>query len=74
MKHGAWPQQRELRDSSKTKRFKVIVAHRRFGKTMFGISRLLHAATEDAAEGGALRLSGAVPAPGQGGGVGHLKH
>ena len=46
MKHGAWPQQRELRDSSKTKRFTVVVAHRRFGKTMFGINRLLNAATK----------------------------
>ena len=42
MKHGAWPQ--ELRDPMK--RFTVIVAHRRFGKTMFGINRLLNAATK----------------------------
>ena len=38
MKHGAWPLQRELRIRER-KRFTVIVAHRRFGKTMFGIDQ-----------------------------------
>ena len=32
MTHGAWPLQRELLE--RKERFKVIVAHRRFGKTM----------------------------------------
>ena len=45
MKHGAWPLQQELRTLLETKRFTVIVAHRRFGKTMLGITRLLNAAT-----------------------------
>jgi len=44
MKHGAWPLQQELH--RRRKRFAVIVAHRRFGKTMFGIAKLLRAATK----------------------------
>ena len=43
MKHGAWPLQQELH--KRRKRFTVIVAHRRFGKTMLGITRLLDDAT-----------------------------
>jgi len=42
MKHGAWPLQLDLH--RRKKRFTVIVAHRRFGKTVLGISELLHAA------------------------------
>jgi phage terminase large subunit len=42
MRHGDWPQ--ELRDPMK--RFTVVVAHRRFGKTLFGISRLINAAAK----------------------------
>ena len=44
MKHGAWPLQLELHE--RRKRFTVIVAHRRFGKTMLGITRLMNAATD----------------------------
>jgi len=44
MTHGAWPLQRELH--GRLKRFNVIVAHRRFGKTVFGVIELLHAATK----------------------------
>jgi phage terminase large subunit len=44
MTHGAWPLQQELHH--RRKRFNVIVAHRRFGKTVLGISELLHAAAE----------------------------
>src|SRR5215471_16553969 len=44
MKHGAWPLQQELH--RRRKRFTVIVAHRRFGKTMFGIAKLIRAATK----------------------------
>ena len=44
MTHGAWPLQQELHD--RRTRFNVIVAHRRFGKTVLGISELLHAAAE----------------------------
>ena len=42
MMHGAWPLQREL--LGRTERFKVIVAHRRFGKTMLGVTALMEAA------------------------------
>jgi len=44
MTHGAWPLQQELHH--RRKRFNVIVAHRRFGKTVLGISELLHAAAK----------------------------
>jgi hypothetical protein len=44
MRHGAWPLQQELHD--RLKRFNVIVAHRRFGKTVFGINELLRHAAE----------------------------
>jgi phage terminase large subunit len=42
MTHGAWPLQREL--LRRKERFTVIVAHRRFGKTMLGVTALLEAA------------------------------
>jgi hypothetical protein len=42
MVHGAWPLQRELLE--RKERFKVIVAHRRFGKTMLGVTALIEAA------------------------------
>jgi len=42
MRHGAWPLQQGLH--RQLKRFTVIVAHRRFGKTMFGLTRLLREA------------------------------
>src|SRR5262245_59924925 len=44
MTHGAWPLQREL--LQRKERFKVIVAHRRFGKTMLGVTALLEAAAK----------------------------
>jgi hypothetical protein len=44
MTHGAWPLQREL--LGRTERFKVIVAHRRFGKTMLGVTALIRAAAQ----------------------------
>ncbi len=43
--HAARPQQRDLLDDPA--RFKVIVAHRRFGKTVFAIVRLLLAAMQN---------------------------
>jgi hypothetical protein len=42
MKHGAWPLQQRLH--RRLKRFNVIVAHRRFGKTVFGLTHLLRSA------------------------------
>jgi hypothetical protein len=42
MTHGAWPLQLDL--DKRRKRFAVIVAHRRFGKTVFGLSQLLREA------------------------------
>ena len=42
MKHGAWPLQKRLH--RRLKRFNVIVAHRRFGKTVFGLTHLLRSA------------------------------
>ena len=44
MTHGAWPLQRELLE--RKERFKVIVAHRRFGKTMLGVTALMQAAAK----------------------------
>src|SRR5215468_8539744 len=44
MKHGAWPLQQKLH--RKRKRFTVLVAHRRFGKTVFGLTKLLRAAAK----------------------------
>jgi hypothetical protein len=42
MRHGAWPLQQKLH--RRLKRFNVIVAHRRFGKTVFGLTKLLRSA------------------------------
>src|SRR4029453_14150015 len=42
MRHGAWPLQQRLH--RRLKRFNVIVAHRRFGKTVFGLTHLLRSA------------------------------
>jgi hypothetical protein len=44
MAHGGWPLQRELLE--RKERFKVIVAHRRFGKTMLGVTALMEAAAK----------------------------
>src|SRR5262245_40249353 len=44
MKHGAWPLQQKLHQ--KKKRFTVLVAHRRFGKTVFGLTKLLRSAAK----------------------------
>ena len=58
MMHGAWPLQRELH--GKLKRFNVVVAHRRFGKTMFAVIELLQAAAK-APRGRAARYAYLAP-------------